>query len=240
MQLLDMASQKNPRYMCLHQRLNMKLDLWAPCAQLYSLAETPQPPPPAPRIWAHMRGRYWSAKKDDISLWPPGLQHGLKYKSGVVFGPRCGSENGESDGHCLSDDEGRCLFLCALCRWELPSSLKWWLRRDRFHQVQIWKVDGFNPGIYNDWYAISATIIVETWKLLRREYHQPHVSVFLLANSVGGGGFGEIQPDAIKHLWRANMTYPFLLLTGIFGYSIAGINLERQRINKWSIEYTIK
>ncbi len=26
---------------------------------------------PTPRIWAHIRGRYWSAKKDDISLWPP-------------------------------------------------------------------------------------------------------------------------------------------------------------------------
>ncbi len=33
------------------------------------LAETPQPP--SPRNWAHIRGRYWSAKIDDISLWPP-------------------------------------------------------------------------------------------------------------------------------------------------------------------------
>ncbi len=40
-------------------RLNMELDLhsWSPCAQLYSLAETP-----APLIWAHIRGRYGSAK----------------------------------------------------------------------------------------------------------------------------------------------------------------------------------
>jgi hypothetical protein len=29
------------------------------------------PPPPSPRIWAHIRGRYWSSKIDDISLWPP-------------------------------------------------------------------------------------------------------------------------------------------------------------------------
>jgi hypothetical protein len=37
------------------------------CVQLYSLAETPQLPP-HPRVWAHIRGRYWSAKIDDISL----------------------------------------------------------------------------------------------------------------------------------------------------------------------------
>jgi hypothetical protein len=43
--------------------------IWAPCAQLYSLAETMQPPPP-PRILAHIRGRYWSAKTDDTSLRP--------------------------------------------------------------------------------------------------------------------------------------------------------------------------
>ncbi len=29
------------------------------------------PPPPSPRIWAHIRGRYWSAKIDDISSWQP-------------------------------------------------------------------------------------------------------------------------------------------------------------------------
>jgi hypothetical protein len=50
-------------------RLNMEFDLqslfWVLCAsaQLYSLAETTQPLPPA-----HKRGRYWSAKIDDISL----------------------------------------------------------------------------------------------------------------------------------------------------------------------------
>ncbi len=39
--------------------------IWAPCAQLYSLAETPQPPSPPP-IWAHVRGRYWSAKTTSL------------------------------------------------------------------------------------------------------------------------------------------------------------------------------
>jgi hypothetical protein len=38
--------------------------------QLFSLADTPQPPP-SPRIWTHIRGRYWSAKKDDISMLLP-------------------------------------------------------------------------------------------------------------------------------------------------------------------------
>jgi hypothetical protein len=45
--------------------------IWALCAQLYSLAETPQLPPLSPRLWTHLRGRYWSAKIDDISLVTP-------------------------------------------------------------------------------------------------------------------------------------------------------------------------
>jgi hypothetical protein len=44
----------------------MELDLHkvllGSCVQLYSLAETPQLPP-TPRIWAHLRGLYWSAKE---------------------------------------------------------------------------------------------------------------------------------------------------------------------------------
>jgi hypothetical protein len=39
--------------------------------ELYSLAETPQLPHPSYHIWAHIRGRYWSAKIEDISLQPP-------------------------------------------------------------------------------------------------------------------------------------------------------------------------
>ncbi len=35
--------------------------------------ETPQPLP-TPRILAHIRGRYWSAKIDNISLWSPQLE----------------------------------------------------------------------------------------------------------------------------------------------------------------------
>ncbi len=34
------------------------------CVQLYSLDETPQLPP-SHHIWAHIRGRFWSAKIDD-------------------------------------------------------------------------------------------------------------------------------------------------------------------------------
>jgi hypothetical protein len=45
--------------------LDLKSLFGAPCAcaKLFSLAEMPPP-----RIWAHIRGRYWSAKIDDISL----------------------------------------------------------------------------------------------------------------------------------------------------------------------------
>ncbi len=39
---------------------------------LYSLAETPQLLP-SPCIWARIWGRYWSAKIEDISFYPPGL-----------------------------------------------------------------------------------------------------------------------------------------------------------------------
>jgi hypothetical protein len=31
----------------------------------------PATSPPSPRIWAHIRGPYWPAKIDNISLWPP-------------------------------------------------------------------------------------------------------------------------------------------------------------------------
>jgi hypothetical protein len=60
-------------------RLNMELDLQT----LFGLHEHSStnwprsqkfrnpPPPPPPRIWAHIRGRYWSARTDDISLCPP-------------------------------------------------------------------------------------------------------------------------------------------------------------------------
>ncbi len=36
----------------------------------------PRNSPPPPCIWAHIRGRYWSAKIDNISLWPPGVTYG--------------------------------------------------------------------------------------------------------------------------------------------------------------------
>ncbi len=57
------------RVWVLQHRLNMELDLspkfiWAPCAQLCSLAETPQLSPSL-RIWAHIyiRERYWSGPR---------------------------------------------------------------------------------------------------------------------------------------------------------------------------------
>ncbi len=49
--------------------------LWAPCAQLYSLAETPQPS----SSFAHIRGRYWSMVSQDrrhlfVNTPPPAIQ----------------------------------------------------------------------------------------------------------------------------------------------------------------------
>ncbi len=61
-------------FLGVQHRLNMEVDLqslfglhvtW--CAQLYSWAETPKLPPP-PAFGLVLRGRYWSAKIDDISL----------------------------------------------------------------------------------------------------------------------------------------------------------------------------
>ncbi len=56
------------KMLCLSHRLHMELDLQkkGSCVQLYSLVENPQLPPP--RTWAHIRGRYWTAKIEDISL----------------------------------------------------------------------------------------------------------------------------------------------------------------------------
>jgi hypothetical protein len=60
-------------------RLNMEVDLQScfgsmsrdvhSCTHWLRLRNSP--PPPSPHIWAHIRGRYWSTKIDDISLWTP-------------------------------------------------------------------------------------------------------------------------------------------------------------------------
>jgi hypothetical protein len=68
----DEITNSMVRRLCFKHRLNMELDLQS-LFGLYSLAETPQLPPKdtpplSPRIWAHIRGRYRSAKIDDVSL----------------------------------------------------------------------------------------------------------------------------------------------------------------------------
>ncbi len=72
MEFLDIYITKDSSLLLHVIGLNMKLDLQTLFAQLYSSAETPQlPPPPNPLIGAHIRGCCWSAKIDDISMWPP-------------------------------------------------------------------------------------------------------------------------------------------------------------------------
>jgi hypothetical protein len=68
----------------------MELDLQSylgSCVQLYSLAEAPQLPP-SPCIWAHIRGLYWSAKIDDISLYPPDIKEQYK-TTGPMYSVFC-------------------------------------------------------------------------------------------------------------------------------------------------------
>ncbi len=62
------------RYLPSHVKYGIK-DLqkkliWAPCARdVHSCTHWLRPRnPPPPRIWAHIRGRSWSAKIDDFSL----------------------------------------------------------------------------------------------------------------------------------------------------------------------------
>ncbi len=59
---------------CSHYRLNIELDLQSLFVLLCTAVLIGCVPatPHYPRIWVHIRGRYWSAKIDDISLWPPG------------------------------------------------------------------------------------------------------------------------------------------------------------------------
>jgi hypothetical protein len=49
-------------------RLNMKLDLHSFFGLLCTAVLIGKDTTTPPRIWAHIRGRYWSAKIDDVSL----------------------------------------------------------------------------------------------------------------------------------------------------------------------------
>ncbi len=53
----------------------------------YWLTPRNSPSPPLPRIWAHIRGRYWSAKIDNISLWPPVDNQSCSYVKELDFFP---------------------------------------------------------------------------------------------------------------------------------------------------------
>jgi hypothetical protein len=70
--VLEGGSQESLKHIGLYHRLNIDLDLQSLFGlHVYSCTHwlTPRTPyPPPSRIWAHIRGRYWLAKIDDISL----------------------------------------------------------------------------------------------------------------------------------------------------------------------------
>ncbi len=76
------------------------------CAQLYSLAETPHSLPP-PAFGLVLRGRYWSAKIDDISLYPPATAP----LAGVV------TIYAKTTVHCSSDFSMFNPILCRVLPW---------------------------------------------------------------------------------------------------------------------------
>jgi hypothetical protein len=68
--LRDNIRLESPSILGVRHRLNMELDLQSLFGFLCTAVLIGLDPatPPFPRIWAHIRGRYWSAKIDDISL----------------------------------------------------------------------------------------------------------------------------------------------------------------------------
>ncbi len=104
----------------LQSRLNMELDIQSLFGlHVYSCTHWLRPcnsPPSSPRIWAHIRGRNWSAKVDDISLKPPG--HGTESShrahSGVPSNDTCTCPCVE---HTLSNNSMFCLVLPVVHGW---------------------------------------------------------------------------------------------------------------------------
>ena len=83
MNMMVVATEQNPARLGstvqavrlqVNHRLNMELHLQSLFGlHVHSCTHWLRPrnsPPPSPTIWAHLWGRYWSAKIDDISLWP--------------------------------------------------------------------------------------------------------------------------------------------------------------------------
>jgi hypothetical protein len=88
--------------------------IWAPCAQLYSLAETTQPLPPPPHLGSNTRSLlpYWSAKIDDISLRPPGNSYLRMRKGDSRIGQRVYSH--KTSFMCLVKSPNRVKLFCLL------------------------------------------------------------------------------------------------------------------------------
>jgi hypothetical protein len=67
---MTFANRSTSYYLTYGHSLNMELDLQSLFGlHVHNCIHWLRPhKPPSPRIWAHIRGRYWSAKIDDICL----------------------------------------------------------------------------------------------------------------------------------------------------------------------------
>ncbi len=72
-----LVNELNSLLVCKDHRLNIEVDLQSLSSMSHDVHSCthwlrPRNPLPSPRIGSRIRGRYWSAKIDDISLWPIG------------------------------------------------------------------------------------------------------------------------------------------------------------------------
>ncbi len=159
--------------------------IWAPCAQLYSLSETPQPPPSA-RIWAHIRGRYWSAKIDDICLWAPGTV-------------AC-TVNYVCNGTCLLDSKLVWFCSCSSCRTRCSAPRRRsrsWSRDNKMNRScgSVFFINGSDSGISVLWILI--TLMRIRIRLIALMWIRMRIWIFIWCGSVTDPSF-QIKAQTLR------------------------------------------